>query len=123
MPVTEVVAPAHEPEAEPTLGVLTTRLVRRALPYRLAQILQLGLPIAVDFAARGWWRAAAWALALSAFGAWGLTDRWLWVSHATGWRGRVLRAGRAVAGTIATALPSVLLLELFLRLLGDAPGH
>jgi hypothetical protein len=118
----ETVVTGPEPASrEPTLAELTTRAVRGALPYRLAQLLQLAVPFAIDFAARGWWRAAAGALALAAFGAWGLTDRWLWTSRGGGWRERLLRVGRAVTGTLATALPAGLLLEGFLRLLGKAP--
>jgi hypothetical protein len=116
-----------EPKAEPTLGEVLTRAVRATVPTRLYQLLHLGFPLAVDFAFRGWWRPAAWAVAVTAFGAWGLADRWLWNSAenalSRGWRTRIVRLGRAVAGTVTATLTAVLLLELFLRLLGAPPGH
>jgi hypothetical protein len=114
-----------ESVAEPTLGEVLTRVVRTAVPTRLYQILHLAFPLAVDFAFRGWWRPAMAALALTAFGAWGLADRWLWnaaveeqPSHWSAW---LARGARVVAGTVAAALATVLALELFLRLLGNAP--
>lgn len=118
---------ADEPVAEPTLGEVLTRAVRTTVPTRLYQLLHLGFPLAVDFAFRGWWRPAAFGLAVTAFGAWGLADRWLWNAaedaQPPGWRTRVVRLGRAVAGTVAATLSAVLVLELFLRVLGDPPGH
>lgn len=118
---------SDERRVEPTLGELLTHTVRTAVPTRLYQLLHLALPLAVDFAYRGWWRPAAAAVALTAFGAWGLTDRWLWTAQEEDrwrdWKVRVARVGRAVTGATAATLASLLLLELFLRLLGDAPGH
>ncbi len=116
-------------EDEPTLAALATRFVRRAVPYRLFQLTQLALPLAVDLALRGWGRGAAWACAVAAFGAWGLADRWLARRVAlpapeppeAARSRKLVRVVRAVAGTLATALPAALLLELFLRLLGNAP--
>jgi hypothetical protein len=118
---------ADERVAEPTLDEGLTRVVRTTVPTRLYQLLHLGLPLAVDFAARGWWRPAAWATAVAAFGAWGLADRWLWNAaeygdeRQRGWRARVARLTRVAAGTIAATLAALLMLELFLRVLGDAP--
>jgi hypothetical protein len=118
---------ADERAVEPTLGELLTRTVRTALPTRLYQLLHLAFPLAVDFAYRGWWRPAAAAIAVTAFGAWGLADRWLWNAAADDrpgtWPQRLGTVVRAVAGTIAATLTAVLLLELFLRVLGDPPGH
>lgn len=117
----------EEPVTEPTLGAVLTRAVRTTVPTRLYQLLHLALPLAVDFAFRGWWRPAAAALAVTAFGAWGLADRWLWkVSEADyeesrRWPVPFARAARAAAGTVAAVLGGVLALELFLRLLGNAP--
>ena len=114
-----------EPLAEPTLGEVLTRAVRTAVPTRLYQIFHLALPLAVDFAFRGWWRPAAAATALTAFGAWGLADRWIWSGSAgdlsTRWTVRLAQVARAVAGTVAAALAAGLALELFLRVLGNAP--
>ncbi len=118
---------ADEPVTEPTLGAVLTRAVRATVPTRLYQLLHLALPLAVDFAYRGWWRPAVAALAVTAFGAWGLADRWLWNASESeyeerrGWRVRLVRAARAVAGTVAAAAAGGLVLELFLRLLGNAP--
>jgi hypothetical protein len=116
---------ADEPVAEPTLGEVLTRAVRTTVPTWLYQVLHLGFPLAVDFAFRGWWRPAAAATALTAFGAWGLADRWLWnAAGAEGlprWPARLARVTRAIAGTVAAALAAALALELFLRLLGNAP--
>ena len=117
----------EQPIAEPTLAAVLTRAVRTAVPTRLYQLLHLGFPLAVDFAFRGWWRPAAWAVAVTAFGAWGLADRWLWSAaegeyeEPRGWRVALARATRLIAGTTAAALSALLALELFLRLLGDAP--
>ncbi len=114
-----------EPLAEPTLGEVLTRAVRTAVPTRLYQLLHLAFPLAVDFGFRGWWRPAAAALAVTAFGAWGLTDRWLWNIEEgeapRGWPARVARGGRLLAGTVAATFAGALVLELFLRLLGSAP--
>ena len=115
------VAP-EEHDAEPTLGTLATRLVRTTVPRRLYQLLQLAFPIAIDLAMRGWWRGAGWSLAIAAFGAWGLADHWLAESAADNpSRARWVRVVRVVAGGLAAGPPIVLLLEAFLRLLGNAP--
>jgi hypothetical protein len=117
----------EQPVAEPTLGELLTRAVRTTVPTRLYQLLHLAFPLAVDFAFRGWWRPAAWALAVTAFGAWGLADRWLWTvagdeyERPSRWRVRVVTGARLVAGATAATLSALLILELFLRLLGAAP--
>ena len=117
----------HERVTEPTLAAVLTRAVRTAVPTRLYQLLHLALPLAVDFAFRGWWRPAAAALAVTAFGAWGLADRWLWnvaesrYEERRWWPVAAARAARAVAGTVAAAAAGVLALELFLWLLGRAP--
>jgi hypothetical protein len=120
-------SPADGPLAEPTLAMVLTSAVRTAVPTRLYQILHLAFPLAVDFGFRGWWRAAGWALAVTAFGAWGLADRWLWNAveddQPQRWPARLARLGRAAAGGLAATLASLLLLELFLRLLGNPPGH
>ena len=108
--------------AEPTLGALATRLVRRTLPRRLYQLFHLALPVAIDFAVRGWWRGAGWSLAIAAFGAWGLADHWMAESaDENPARARWVRVIRVLAGGFATVPPIVLLLEAFLRLLGNAP--
>jgi hypothetical protein len=77
--------------------------------------------------ARSWWRSAATAIAITAFGAWGLADRWLWDglpdAPRPGWATRTVRLARAVAGAVTASLAAVLLLELFLRALGAPPGH
>lgn len=119
---------ANAAVAEPTLGVILTRAVRTTVPTRLYQVLHLALPLAVEFALRGWWRPALGALALAAFGAWGLADRWLWDVLASEyeerrWRMRLARGARAAAGTAAALTAGGLALELFLRLLGSPPGH
>ena len=121
--VSDKIEVAREPAAqEPTLAALATRLVRTAVPRRLYQVLHLALPVAVDLAMRGWWRGAGWSLAIASFGAWGLADHWLAESasdHPT--RARWIRIVRVVAGALTVAPPVVLLLEAFLRLLGNAP--
>jgi hypothetical protein len=112
----------EQPVQEPTLAALATRVARTTVPRRLYQVFHLALPVAVDFAMRGWWRGAGWSLAVASFGAWGLADHWLAESasdHPA--RARWIRAVRVVAGTLTVAPPIVLLLEAFLRLLGKAP--
>jgi hypothetical protein len=107
---------------EPTLGALATHLVRTTVPRRLYQIFHLALPVAVDLAMRGWWRGAGWALAISAFGAWGLADHWMAESAADNpSRARWVRVVRVVAGALAIVPPVALLLDAFLSLLGNAP--
>jgi hypothetical protein len=108
--------------AEPTLGALATRLVRTTVPRRLYQLLHLALPVAIDLATRGWWRSAGWSLAIAAFGAWGLADRWLAESAADNpSRARWVRVVRVIAGGFAAVPPAILMLEAFLNLLGKAP--
>jgi len=107
---------------EPTLGTLATRLVRATVPRRLYQIFHLALPVAIDLAMRGWWRGAGWSLAVSAFGAWGLADHWLAeAARDNPSRARWVRVVRVITGGLAIVPPIVLLLEAFLRLLGNAP--
>ena len=107
---------------EPTLGVLASRLVRSTVPGRLYQVLQLALPVAIDLAMRGWWRGAGWALAVAAFGGWGLAHRWIAESAADNpSRARWVRVIRFVSGTLAAVPPIILLLEQFVRLLGKSP--
>ena len=113
---------------EPTLAAELTHAVRTTVPARLYQLLHLAFPLAVDFAYRGWWRPAVAGAALTAFGAWGLVDRWLWRVGEDGpapseWTLRLARLGRAIAGTIAATGAGLLFLELFLRILGSPPGH
>ena len=111
---------------EPTLAAILTRAVRTTFPTRLYQLLQLALPLAVEFALQGWWRPAVGAMALAAFGLWGLADRWLWQASGDGPQLhpetlRLMKMGRAAAGAIAAAGAGMVMLELFLRLLGAAP--
>jgi hypothetical protein len=111
-----------QPMPEPTLGTLATRLVRKTVPRRLYQLFHLALPVAIDFAIRGWWRGAGWSLAIAAFGAWGLADHWLAESAVDNPpRARWVRVVRVVAGGLAIVPPIVLLLDAFLSLLGNAP--
>ncbi|HUQ82919.1 MAG TPA: hypothetical protein VM076_17335 [Gemmatimonadaceae bacterium] len=116
----DVTYPERVPE--PTLGTLATHLVRTTVPRRLYRLLHLALPVAVDLGMRGWLRGAGWSLAIAAFGAWGLADRWL-VESAADHPARVrwVRIARFVAGTLAVVPPLVLLLEQFIRLLGNSP--
>ena len=113
---------------EPTLAALLTRAVRIPVPTWLYRLLHLAFPLAVEFAYRGWWRPATAAVAVTAFGAWGLADRWLWgssedISSPRPLAVRAVRIGRAVAGAISATGAGLLLLELFVRVLGSAPGH
>ena len=114
---------AHDEHApEPTLGALATRLVRTTVPRRLYQVFHLALPVAIDLAMRGWWRGAGWSLAVASFGAWGLADHWLAESARDNpGRARWVRLVRIITGGLAIAPPIVLLLEVFFRLLGNAP--
>src|SRR6186997_958239 len=112
----------EDPPAEPTLGALSTHLVRTTVPRRLYQLFHLALPVAIDLAMRGWWRGAGWSLAIASFGAWGLADHWLAESARDNpSRARWVRLARVVTGGLAITPPVVLLLEAFLRLLGNAP--
>ena len=110
---------------EPTLAELLTHFARTTVPRRLYQLLQLGIPFAIDFGLHRQWRLAAWGVALAALGAWGLADRWLWERPTAvigdAWRPRVVRVARATAGVLAAGISATLLIELFLRILGNAP--
>ena len=71
---------------------------------------------------RGLWRGAAWALAVASFGAWGLADRWLAESALDNpSRARWVRVLRFISGALAAVPPIILLLEQFVRLLGNSP--
>ena len=107
--------------AEPTLGALLTKYARTGVAARLYQMLQLGIPVAVDWGVHGHWRAAAAGLALAALGGWGLADRWLYEAEPGRSRTRLVRCARAMAGTLAALIPALLVMELFLHLLGSAP--
>jgi len=107
---------------DPTLGAVLTRFARTGVPSRLYQLLQFGIPFALDWGLHGHLRAAAWGIALAALGAWGLADRWLFTTPVrTGRKTTLIRYARVVSGTVAAGLPAILLVELFLRLLGNAP--
>jgi hypothetical protein len=109
-------------EAEPTLGLVLTRFARTTVPERLYQLLWLGVPFAVDFGLSGHWRAAVWGVAVAALGAWGVADRWLWrAAPGVTWKRRLVRIARATTGALAAGTSALLLIELFLRLLGDGP--
>jgi len=111
----------NEVTAEPTLGALLTSYARTSVPTRLYQLMQLGIPSAIDWGLHGHWRIAAVALALGSLGAWGLADRWLYGAEPGRPRTELMRCTRAITGTIAAVIPALLLIELFLRLLGTAP--
>lgn len=112
---------ATEVTAEPTLGALLTKHARTGVPARLYQMLQLGIPVAIDWGLHGHWRAAAAGVALASLGAWGLTDRWLHGAEPARPGARLARVARAITGTLAAIIPALLLMELFLHLLGNAP--
>ena len=108
--------------AEPTLSELLTHFARTAVPSRLYMLLQFGIPFALDFGIHGHWRAAACGVAVASLGGWGLLDRWLFTTPAAERRhDRLLRYARVISGAIAVALPALFLIEIFLRLLGNAP--
>jgi putative flippase GtrA len=116
--------PADQPieRREPTLGAELTRFARTAVPSRLYKLLQFGIPFALDFGLHDYWRAAAWGVAISSLGAWGLADRWLFTTPLRqGRKATFMRFARVVCGTLAAGLAGALLIELFLRLLGNAP--
>jgi putative flippase GtrA len=116
-------SPITQPaDAEPTLGAVLTHFARTAVPSRLYKLLQFGIPFALDFGLHGYWHAAAWGVAVSSLGAWGLADRWLFTAPAReGRRATLMRYARVVSGALAAGVAGLLLLELFLRLLGNAP--
>ena len=114
---------AHAVERrEQTLGELLTHYARTAVPARIYVLLQFGIPFALDFGLHGWHRTAALGVAVASLGGWGLADRWIF-AHPDHRRlgGRLVRWGRAVTGTLAAAIPTILLIQLFLHVLGNAP--
>lgn len=107
---------------EQTLGELLTHYARTAVPARIYVLLQFGIPFALDFGLHGWRRTAALGLAVASLGGWGLADRWIFAHRDDQrLRGRFVRWGRAVTGILAAAIPTVLLIQLFLHVLGNAP--
>lgn len=108
--------------AEPTLGGVLTHFARTTVPSRIYKLLQFGIPLALDFGLHGYPRVAALGVALSALGAWGLADRWLFTAPArAGRKATLVRYARVVCGAVAAGTSLVLVLEIFLRLLGNAP--
>ena len=82
--------------------------------------MHLALPVAVDLGMRGWWRGAGWSLAVAAFGAWGLADRWMSESATDNpARARWVRIVRVAAARAVVVPPIILLLDTFLSLLGN----
>ena len=115
-------SPTQPAEAEPTLGAVLTHFARTAVPSRLYKLLQFGIPFALDFGLHGYWRSAAWGVAISSLGAWGLADRWLFTTPIrVGRRPALVRYARVVSGVLAAGISAFLLIGLFLRLLGSAP--
>ena len=115
-------SPTQPADAEPTLGAALTHVARTAVPSRLYKLLQFGIPFALDFGSHGYARAAACGVAIASLGIWGLADRWLFTTPIRdGWRPTLVRYARVVSGVLAAGIAGVLLLELFLRLLGNAP--
>lgn len=107
---------------EQTLGELLTHYARTAVPARLYVLLQFGIPFALDFGLHGWHRTAALGVAIASLGVWGLADRWLFErAGAATRRARLMRAARIGSGILAATIPAILLVQLFLRLLGNAP--
>ena len=108
--------------AEPTLSELLTHFARTTVPSQLYKLLQFGIPFALDFGFHGHWRAAAWGAAIASLGGWGLLDRWLFTTPlAQRQHERIFRYGRVVCGSIAVVLPAILLIQIFLHVLGNAP--
>lgn len=117
-------AAQHQPSdtAEPTLGVVLTHFARTAVPAQLYWLLHLGAVAGVELGIRGYWRIAATGIAAASLGAWGLADRWLFTTPLRdGRKAGLIRYLRVVTGTVAAGTTLALLLELFLRLLGNAP--
>jgi len=107
---------------EPTLGAVLTNFARTTVPSRIYKLLQFGIPFALDFGLHGYPRAAACGVALAALGAWGLADRWLFTAPRRADRKATLvRYARVISGTLAAGTSLALAIELFLRLLGNAP--
>jgi hypothetical protein len=108
--------------SEPTLGAVLSNFARTTVPSRIYKLLQFGIPFALDFGLHGYRRAAALGVAIAALGAWGLADRWLFTMPLReGHKAIVMRYLRVVCGAVAAGTSLALLIELFLRLLGNAP--
>ena len=108
--------------SEPTLGAVLTHFARTTVPSRIYKLLQFGIPFALDFGLHGFWRPAAWGVAVSALGAWGLADRWLFTTPVrAGRKAALVRYARIVCGALAAGISLALVIEIFLRLLGNAP--
>ena len=111
--------PEQTDDAEPTLAVVLRRSALAELPDRLAMLMQLAWPLAAHFAWLGWWLAATGATAAGAFGVWAWCERQLRSEAPAG--ERALRIARAASGAISAAATAALLMELFFRVMGDAP--
>jgi hypothetical protein len=88
----------------------------------------LGVPWSVQFLLWGWRRSAALMVVLSTFGLWALCEQALDGGHAIAadaghaiaprsLKRTLLRAGRRVAGFVAGATATMLLFELFVRVM------
>lgn len=108
---------------EPTLATAFRSLAAAQHSARFYQVLELGIPAAVQLGVWGMWRAAGWSSAVAAFGAWALFEKRVKANaraiglpasqlHPARW----IKAGRFVAGLIGAALAAGLTLELFVRL-------
>ena len=109
----------RENENTGTLGAELRSLALAHLPSRFYLALQLALPAAVQFWARGWTRTAACMVVASAFGIWALGEQALNESgDAMMGNGPLKRTSRGihwVAGVLAGGLSAVLVLDLMLR--------
>lgn len=109
-------------QREPTLAEILTHFARTGVSDRLYMLMHLGFPVALDFGLHGYPHVAALGLALGSLGLWGLADRWLFArADSAGLRTTLVRATRAVSGSLAVLTTAALLVELFLHVLGNAP--
>jgi hypothetical protein len=124
---------------EPTLGDLLRSAVQARLATRLLQLLQFARPFAFLCSFLGWRRTSVLMYAISAFGIWPLFERRRQESETeydTGFTSGnapertavsqrrehpAAHVARIASGTVAATLSVGLALELFLRVMGDAP--
>jgi hypothetical protein len=104
---------------DPTLGAVLRGVVVRTVPDRIFLLIQLAVPWAIQFARIGWWHSAAGMAAISAFGIWGMCEHRLMTNLDAGWRHVALRAIRMAGGVLAVGLTAALVLQQFLRLMGN----
>ncbi len=109
--------PSSQTPDEPTLGTLVASFTRRSPDAALVAMAVTGLAgaTAIALLAPTWWRAVPLFILLAAAGSWGIAER---ERGATGGRGAVFAAVRALAVLASVGAVAMLVLAFFGLALG-----